>query len=430
MATPAILNTEVVVPSIDGDAGTAAAAAAGKTPDGSGADGEIEPAHREGEDPPKKPADITLADMESIKVEGDDYDPGQPNYTGDAKFDALIDHFAARTRLSPKRPEDFKTLQTLVHKQLYIQKLQDENKVLKTPGAAAQQQQQGPLTEFEKTLLEGVSGKPAAATPGAEPARTATGAPAKPSGDQPYPYNDAGKAWRNAADAYVDLGKAWGTASELAEKGDPAGFQRIAEVEAAIFQRRFDDIAIPALAEMLPGVIEQIIQQRIGDVLPSARRSADREELAVARDFAIGELAKTPGYEQIQELIAEDDGEPVVFDGEQFPSTPLNRIMAENPWILKIQESHKDTDTARRLTFLQRYRAAHAIFTRGQVDASKAKSLMKAGEKLANRKKAEQVRQALNAGKGAGLSSGQSDSGSYVAELVSAGTGERSFGSL
>jgi hypothetical protein len=246
-----------------------------------------------------------------------------------------------------------------------------------------------------------------------------------------FQYNDIGKDWKGVDDAYEALVEAWKDVGEAKEKGKAAKMDRVNEIEAAIFQRRFDGIAWPVIAHILPGVVKKVIQSELSSVMPKVQQTAERELLGDAREFALAQLAATQGYEDIESLVTEEDGPPVSFRGDSYPNTPLNRMIRDMPDILDIKAEHRDPEVAARLTFLKRLRAAHKLWKQGSLRAGRVKQAMKAGAKLTARREQDRTRQTVNAGgKATGLPSGRKpSSGSYAASLTNI-NGEGSFASL
>lgn len=411
---------DTYVPALDDGGDEVEASSTEEAPNEEAQDGDVDVS---GKDENTEPLEIQ--GDENLEIEGDEYDPDQPQYTGNARLDALIDHFAAQVKhLNPSNPQHLKTLRRMAEKELYIIEQREEIKRLK--GVAKENDalsDDDGLTEFEKNLL--APEKPADKPADKPEDKPAAAAPVD------FTYNDVGKDWKGADDAYEALVDAWKDVSEAKEKGKPAKMDRVNEIEAAIFQRRFDGIAWPIIAHILPGVVKKVIQAELGSVMPTVNQTAERERLGDAREFALAQLAETKGYEDIDSLVTEEEGPPVAFDGGVYPNTPLNRMIRDMPDLLDIKAEHRDPQVAARLTFLKRLRAAYKLWKQGTLRAGRVKQAMKAGAKLTARREQDRTRQTVNAGgKATGLPSGRKPaSGSYAASLNKI-DGEGSFASL
>lgn len=333
-----------------------------------------------------------------------------PVYSKDSVLDELINKFAKdHPNLDPTTPEGLKILNRMANQEKYIRELKSK----------AASPQDG-LTEWERSLLKPV----AAAQP--ETTQAKPEAAATPvTGAQPYFDGDPGVAWKGPADAYNELSAAW---SKTDAAGNPMpDHAAINRIDLGIFERRASEmgyVKAPRVAQL----IEQAIQERLGDVLPNIRETVQSQRTQANKEFAVAELSKSADWANVAELETVDSKDPLVFEGESFPNTPLNRILATNPEILDINVKHKDADTAERLTYLARFRAAARIAKTGQADAGKVKQALEAGAKQRDRELGDRVRQSLNGGLTATGKPNGKKTGSLVHELVNDG-GPRSFNS-
>ena len=167
-------------------------------------------------------------------------------------------------------------------------------------------------------------------------------------------------------------------------------------------------------------------------MLPSMKQTMEQRELSDSAAFALQQLEQTEGFEGIRDLLQAEEGPDIEVGGEKFKNTPLNRIVAENPWITQIRVDHKDPATARRATMIARYRAAHSIHAKQKpsgIAPETASDLVKAGATMAARTPTDRVRQSLNAGGGASSAGTAPAKQGYVEGLVNM-PGSRSFSSL
>jgi hypothetical protein len=332
--------------------------------------------------------------------------------TGD---DALLQQFAKRTGLDPNDPGQKKTLDTLVAKEKYIQELQGK---LKASDVAAQADQPQPLTKFEQEQIQAAEAA-AAAQQGKQGQ-----APQMPNVGQ---YNDVGAQWQSPSDAYQDLSRAW---SHAQETGD---FRPVVATEAALYERRFDAIGMPKVQALVAAQMNQFFEQHFGTMMPMLQEQAAMAQSAAAEEFAFHELEGTDSYKDIRALNQEQEGPPLTVNGEQYRNTPLNRILAENPWIMHIKRDAPDPQVADRLTYLARLKAAHSIHSKGRISAQAAKALVDAGSQQEQRRAQDAVRQSLNKGgtPSKGLDKGGAKPKSYMEELMGVGSdGPMSFSDL
>lgn len=335
------------------------------------------------------------------------------------EVEALIQEYAKEHGVDPNDPDQRRHLKRLADKEFFIRSLQTKLEELKgqlqtgsekgKPGAREEVEH---LTAFERTLLapegtgeagaQGEAGQPAATKPGA----------ASPKG-----IGDIGDSWTSPRDACKAEADAWA-------EGD---FDKVHDVQTAVFFRRFLGIGVPAIEKIIAAKLQEFGLRELGDV-----RSAVRErKQAGNREFAIAELGKVAEFKAVIPMLFEaTEGPPVAFDGKNFPNNPLNRILAEHPEIMDIRAEDADPDTAERLTYIKQYRAAARILKRqqGAIEPGKAKELVEAGAKMHQREQEDRARQGINAGPGATGLGGKSAQ-SYV-EGLNKLPGEVSFSEL
>lgn len=332
--------------------------------------------------------------------------------------DELIQQFATETGLDPNDPNSRKTLKRLADKELFILKLQSDNESIK---ATAGQPAQELVTDFERELRAEATARPA------EPGETKPAEVARTTEAQPFRYGDAGDNWKTPEDSLTALNEAWAN-NDLGKAH---------EIEVARLRRNFDSVIAPHLLKHIERMLETrmkgFVEKDLGDVVPEVRRTINDRRVEEARDFAVEQLRKA-GADEIDNLFVTEQGPPIEFQGQQFPNTPLNRILAKHPEIMRVVESHLDPVKAERMTFVSRYKLAYQIHKQQGATAGMApqtaQALVKAGREAGERKPQDRARQGLNAGAGAtGVGTDKTASKSYVSDLNNL-PGEVPFSSL
>jgi len=252
--------------------------------------------------------------------------------------------------------------------------------------------------------------------------------PAAPQPQQgPMRFDDIGDEWKGATDAYKAVNDAWA-------EGDLA---KVNACEAALFRRRVAFDLMPQLnsiiEERVNNRLKSFAEKDLGDVLPDMRQSASRQKEDAARTSAISQLRGAPEFKDIDVLMKDTGGPPLRIDGQEWPNTPLNQILAENPGLRRMKLDDPNPEKARRLTYLNRYALAARLYKQQQsaqvVDPAKAQALLDAGAALQAKEAADRTRQAMNAGPGAtGIGAGTGEK-SLVQEINSS-VGANSFASL
>jgi hypothetical protein len=322
----------------------------------------------------------------------------QPVPTQPLTVEQLVQKYAKELGLNPNDPAQRRALKVLADKELFVQKLQGENRTLR-------QQPEDQLTPFERSLMK----------PEDQPVKpVAQPTPDQPRTDQapPLMLGDYGDRWAketNQTAAYLkDLGEAW-TAGDL---------ERVAAIENAAFSRRFLATGLPLVDRYTRELVGQVLNERLGPLLESVKPLTDQRDQLYSRDTALAELRKTPAFADIDKMHDPEEAGTITIEGEVLPRTPFNRIALANPDILAIRVEHKDPQIAKTLTNIAIYRAIHGIWKREQnqgLDPAKAAQLVEAGKTVARRNAADKARTGVNAGPG-----GRSPQGdqSYVESLV------------
>jgi hypothetical protein len=328
-------------------------------------------------------------------------------------LDDLIQQFATETGLNPEDPAQRKTLKRLADKELFILKLQADNETLKTSSVAKPATEPEFLTDFEKELQ--AEGKPEAKQPipidGKKPSEETAKQPTAPAAAPTY--GDVGDAWKTPEDSLTALNEAW-AGNDL---------PKVHQIELARMVRNFDAVIAPSflnhIGKMLDARLKGFVEKDLGDVVPEVRRTVAAQRVAEDRDFAIDQL-RNAGASDIDKLFTAEDGPPIKFDGEEFPNTPLNRILARYPQILQITAQHADPTKAARQSFIARFKMAYQIFKQESAGVSNetAKQLVEAGRQSKDRENNDRARQSLNAGSGkSGVGTDKQAPKSYVSTL-------------
>lgn len=225
----------------------------------------------------------------------------------------------------------------------------------------------------------------------------------KPAAAASEPDTDIGSGWKTQEEAIVSLNEAYA-------EGD---YKRVAEVENAMWKRQFTGMAAPIIQRMhgeLQEAIEEIRSQ-IADVIPDLRGTVVQKRFEADKSFVIDILrAKPDNTDLMESLFTEQDGPPIEFNGREYENTPYNRILIDNPYLLKIREEDKDPRVATRKTLHTRMEAALQIYRKereGTMGPEKAKELVEAGKQIAARNGQDRARQNLNAGSGSKQTGGK-----------------------
>ena len=337
--------------------------------------------------------------------------------TGDSVKDELIAQFAKEMKnLDPNDPEDLKTLIRVADKELHIKNLESRGQ---QPSVDAG------LTAFERSLQPQ---QPQQQQHPQQPQQQLQ--PQQPQPQAPPPArDDAGKNWNSATDAFDDYADAW--TGFINAEGPAAKREASAKLEAV--QEAIADRQIGArlinfgrlMNDHVNQLLDQRLNQQLGDVIPQVRQQLDQQRIADSRDFALRELAATPEYKDINSLDKPDQDNPLRVNGEEFPNTPMNRIIAENPYILQIQVNRGPDgrpltrEASERLTMIERMRAVAQLHKAQQIDSGKARSLINAGKNMTRREQQDSARRGINRGSGTNqLTSGKAGH-SYVQDLLS-----------
>jgi hypothetical protein len=332
--------------------------------------------------------------------------------SADADIEALIQQFAKEHHLDLEDEHQKLIAKRLADKEAMIQKLQ------KGAAATGAKESKNYLADFQKKL----DGEAAAAaedteeTPEVTPTEKLKEEVVAAPSDR-LKLNDIGDVWENGEQAAEAYNAAW-------QEGN---YRKASEIETSLFKRRMLSIGLPftmmAMEKRLESFKSELLQKDLGDVLPSVRRSVQQEQQSQAHEMAVTELKSIPGLKPIVDTMFDADSEePLIVDGEKFPNSPLNRVLAENDELLKINVEHKDPIKAKALTLHARFLAAAKLIKAGQnkgISRDEAKDLVRTGATIAKRENGQdRVRQGLNAGSGAtGLGKPKTEK-TYVDTLV------------
>jgi hypothetical protein len=293
------------------------------------------------------------------------------------EIEQLVQQFAKETGLDPQDPSQRKTLDRLAHKEQHIHTLEAQIRDNKQSDAT-----DDGLTAAEREISDAYKEED---RPKEEPS------PEGEKADAPL-YTK----WKGPADAYKALAVAWDKA------GTHQDYSELNEVDQNIFSAR-----LQASQPFLTRVVNSVLQQQLGELMPDIQASVQTGRADKAREYALTKLSQEEGYANINEVFREDpDAEPIMLDGDKVGNSPLNRILASNPEIMDIHVTHingkplSETDSLR-LTYLRRFRMIGNNHNRGKGDSQRAKKLVDAGAKMAERTRHDKVRQELNRGPGA-----------------------------
>lgn len=299
--------------------------------------------------------------------------------------------------LNPNDPDGLKTLRRMAEKDLFIAKQKAEKA-----------EYERKLTAFEKQLSQ--TQKPQQQDkPQAQPQPHAQ-QHTKPEGQT----ERIGSDWRGPADAQRAYAEAWGRTSQDG-KADP-DFERAAAVLGEDWNRRFLD-AVPFLEQRVQERMEQMLQERFGDVMPHMGQVARERVEAQNLEFAMSELEQTAGYDDIRSLIEPTDGPPVVVNGEPWANSLFAQAVKEAPHILKINVQGRTPEESDRLTLIERLRSAQDVLNAKKARDEQIKRAADAGKAIQQREEEGRIRHSLNRGEGTGqLNGGKKPS--YVEELL------------
>ncbi len=291
--------------------------------------------------------------------------------------DQRLKDLATEMGLDPANPRDRELLEKMAAKLAPDEKPQDE-----APETE--------LTEYEKSLLKPKE----AGAPETKPATT-------PETPQAKVQPRIGDDWQRAEDAYKALQEAYGNGDD-----QPTDLSKVVAIEHEMFDRRFEARALPAVEK----AVERMLKERLAPMLPAIERLQQKEANERNYDFAVTELSKLKGFEDLPKLYEPVDGNKLHFGGKAWPNNPINQVYAKYPELLKIQVKHEDPEAAARLSNMERLRAvvkhwremsASKAANGKTIPATAAKDLVKAGAEQQKREAANRTRQALNSGRGA-----------------------------
>jgi len=309
--------------------------------------------------------------------------------------DGELDAVAARMKLDLSNEDQRKTAESFLNNQKYTEQLKAELESLKQ-GATKEEQ-----SEAEGELFKQYEEEQTEEAPREEPTPQDTQTP-------------LWQQWKSPQDAVNATQEAW-------KSGDP---QKIIEVGNAEFQARLSG-SLPLIQRIAQDVAAQMVNERFGDFLPDIEATVHQRRNGQAEQWATETLAKSnPDFGDI--FNADANADPVIgVDGNSYPNSPVNRILAENPWIMQITVDKApngkalNPQDAMKATYLGRYKAVHQIHTRGKVTGTRAKEFVKAGAEMQKRSAADKTRKTLNKGTGGRAEANQQED--YVTQLTGRG---------
>jgi hypothetical protein len=281
------------------------------------------------------------------------------------------------------------------------------------------------LSDVEAVLLAGITSTqqdsaPAKPTAAGEPqgaAATPNDAAAPDQGNSSF--ND-GFTWQNVAEAYETLNQAWNADDK----------ELYGKASQALFDRNLHARVAPVLVEYERRIAE--LSQQIQEIAPHVKNATQEVE----RQSAYEQVHRAIKFDQAGQprkgmesfdLMFESpkDGAVVEIDGNKIPATPINKIIAANPWIMKIREEDPNPKVATRKTLWTQYTAAYDLFRKQQspvkpLTPAVASQLFEAGQQAA-RTTPIPARQAITAPGATINNPSASAQDNYLAELLASG---------
>lgn len=330
---------------------------------------------------------------------------GNEDVTAEAEADATatpeanadpIAQLAAELGLDPNNPAHRKTLDKVLAKQQELDKL----------GTAPQQEDAGDdgdaLTEYERSLLAEE-----------KPATTDTAKPGQAAAAEPGKLGDVGDAWTGPNDAWVALSRAY----EAVDPEKPETFQKVTDIQNAIFMRQF-----LAASKVREQEMRDFMEKEYGEVTRHVSQQRQQMKAEQNRQTAIEGLAKDPKFADVTKLWEPIDDKMIKFNGKEYPNTPLNRVLKSNPELLNIRYPHADPDKADQLSKAAMFKQVHRIWKQSQkppaISPEKAKDFVKAGADIQKNAQTSRTKQALNSGNGATGSGAATTPKNYIKEIL------------
>ena len=350
-------------------------------------------------------AEAEPGDSDGEKQEQQEGEESESDETADQQLQRLAQEFG----LDPNNPKDRKILDRMV--------MQDKRKA-DTDNYVEELKQKLQtsefMTEWEKELYNGK------AKPDVQQEKQVT-QPATQNGSVSRPYGDGFDHWKSLGDGVREVNEAYKKAQET---GDVDSIER---AETALMVRRLDHYVMPGLQQSIGRFVHQALQDLKGnDLAPvlqeRAQIQADRDDIS-DREFALSELEKTPGMKALLDELTAEGEETVTFNGKTYPASPIRRIFAENPDMLKMRVDHADPRTAAKLTWLARFRFAARQYEReksskGAVPVKQAQEMFKKGHDKAKQElNRDRIRQTVNAGSSKGKGRPTSADDAFIADI-------------
>lgn len=187
--------------------------------------------------------------------------------------------------------------------------------------------------------------------------------PSAPKGD--LKFNDAGDEWKTPLDGVKAMAEALDAVNNADDASRPVMQARLNDVQSALFTRQFVGMGLPIVAQLMEARISKAIESHLGDIKPIVDRIQARERDTSSQNKAIEMLTGKLG-DGFSAMMKIDGEGSVKFNGEEYDSTPFNRIVAENPFISDIRRDDPDPQKAAVKTYLARFHAAYQIFQRNK----------------------------------------------------------------
>lgn len=268
-----------------------------------------------------------------------------------------IEQIAAEYGLNPNDPK---------HRQI-LEKLAPTDP---QPAAAAASQPQEPVFDisvFESELLNGIiipEPPSNTATPPttehAQPVSTAAQpvapGPGQTQGNPSDLFND-GFTWNDPSEAYKEKSEAW----------DSGDLERYQKVDLGI-QQRVIAATVPHFVQPLIAELKEL-RSIVHEIAPDFKKNLANAQLIEAKEHAMNTLAYSkdgkprPGFENFLDMWKDPEDKATIKIGDEvLPAKPINRIVAQNPWIRNIQDSDPNPVVRQRKTMAMQLMAAYKIY--------------------------------------------------------------------
>lgn len=246
--------------------------------------------------------------------------------------------------------------------------------------------------KLNEALMAGISmpaadPNPVAAAPAQQPPVTApvppnaNAQPGQPQGNPQDPFGD-GFTWKDEKDAMAAFDAAF----------ESRDVEAMGKVQRGLFMR----MMAPVVMSFQQKIAE--LESQLGEVTPEFRQTKQQRQLDESVNVAKQSLrAQLPDFDQ---MFVAAEGQSIQIDGNQVPATPLNRVIAMNPWIMNIVVEDANPVVSQRKTYAARYEAAYRTWKATSapiLTPEAAKTVFTAGQQAAAVSQQNKVRQSITA---------------------------------